>query len=70
MSIISGPSARIILRYAIGIFVGAGVISYDLGAALTSDPDMQMVVEIAVSAVPPLLVEGWYLVAKKLGWKL
>ena len=54
-----GPLARIILRYGIGYFAGAG-----LGDQLALDPDLQAFVALSLGAI----VEGFYGYAKRKGW--
>ena len=58
---LTGPIARIILRYGVGIVLGASV-----GNALAADPDVVTVVAVAVGVG----VETVYAIAKRRGWKL
>ena len=53
------PIARIIIRYVVGIVVGA-----DAADMLAGDPDVVTVAALAVGAA----VEGLYAVAKAKGW--
>jgi hypothetical protein len=66
--ILNGAMARIVLRYGVGILVGAGWLSSELGGQITSDPDVAVVVDMAGFAVGALAVEGWYWLAKRFGW--
>ena len=59
-----GPAIRILLRYGVG-----GIIGYELGARLASDPDIVAVITVAATAGVGLATEGAYLVAKRLGWR-
>lgn len=62
-SIDYGPWVRIILRYIIGgCFIGSAVV----GQQLAANPDLVA----AGSVVAAGVVEGFYAVAKKRGWKL
>ena len=56
--------ARILLRYASGALVGIGMLAQ--GTDLSLDPDMVLVVGVALSAV----AEAFYAMAKKRGWSL
>jgi len=57
MKDLTGPIARIVLRYGVG---GA------VGAELATDPDAVLMVAGAVG----LAVEGAYWAARRLGWRL
>ena len=59
-----GPISRIALRYGVG-----GIIGYELGARLASDPDIVAVITVAATAGVGLATEGAYLVARRLGWR-
>ena len=66
--ILNGAVARIVLRYGIGILVGAGWLSSELGGQISNDPDVAIVLDLAGFALGGLLVEGWYWLAKRWGW--
>lgn len=53
------PIARIIIRYAVGIVIGA-----DSADVLAANPDLITLVAAGVAVV----VEGFYAWAKKKGW--
>ena len=55
-----GPFARIILRYGIGYLAGSQV-----GEALAMDSDAVLLLSMALGAA----VEGFYVLAKRKGWK-
>lgn len=63
-----GVISRILLRYGIGALVGAGLMSSDIGAALSGDPDVQIVVTTVFSIAAGAAVEGWYVLARRFGW--
>lgn len=66
--ILNGAVARIALRYGVGILVGAGWLSSEIGSQITTDPDVAVVVDLAGFAVGGAIVEGWYWMAKRFGW--
>ena len=53
------PIARILIRYAVGLIVGA-----DTAGILAADPDVITMAAIAIGAV----VEVLYAIAKRKGW--
>ena len=58
------PFIRIALRYGVG-----GVIGYEIGSQLASDPDVVTAVTVTTTAVVGLATEGVYFLARKLGWR-
>lgn len=56
--------ARIVARYASGALVAYGLIPHEVGQELAMDPD----VAIAIGAAIGALAEGFYALARKLGW--
>ena len=54
-----GPIARIIIRYIVGLIIGA-----DAADTLAGDPDVVTLVAMVVGAT----VEGAYTMAKRRGW--
>ena len=54
----TGPIARIILRYGVGLVAGMAI-----GDQLAADPDIVLILSAAIAA----LVEGAYAVAKRRG---
>lgn len=56
--------ARIILRYASGALVAAGLLDSELGRQIGADPDILVLVGSAIG----LSVETAYAAARKLGW--
>lgn len=60
---------RIGLRYLAAYLVAKGLLPTDVADLLASDPDLAIGVEAVVGLLLGGLVEGWYLVAKRLGWR-
>ena len=63
-----GPISRIILRLLVGFLVGKAVFSAEDGNALTSDPEIAALIEMALASAIWAGTEGWYWLAKRLGW--
>lgn len=68
---ISGPVARIVLRYLAGVLAGyAGYAA--LSDLLANDPDVSVLAEtamaFALSAAAGGAAELWYRMAKRFGW--
>lgn len=59
-----GPFIRIALRYGVG-----GLIGFEVGNQLASDPDVLAVTTVAATALVGLVTEGFYILAKRLGWR-
>lgn len=59
-----GPIIRIALRYGVG-----GIIGYEVGSQLASDPDVVAVTTVAATAAVGFVTEGFYLLAKRWGWR-
>ncbi|PWJ76386.1 hypothetical protein C7441_11974 [Pseudaminobacter salicylatoxidans] len=59
-----GPYIRILLRYGVG-----GIIGYEVGDHLAADPDVIAVTTAATAALVGFATEGFYLLARKLGWR-
>lgn len=59
------PFIRILLRYGVG-----GLIGFEVGSQLASDPDVLAVATVAETAIVGLVTEGFYILAKRLGWRL
>jgi hypothetical protein len=58
------PFIRIVLRYGVG-----GIIGYEVGSQLAADPDVLAVATVAATAAVGLATEGFYMLAKRLGWR-
>lgn len=56
--------ARIILRYLAAALVTWGILDANSGSLLGTDQDVVQLLGIGLG----LAVEGWYIIAKKLGW--
>jgi hypothetical protein len=59
---------RILLRYGAGVLVARGLLGADDASAFSSDPDIQMAIEVGVGAGLSAVSEGWYWLAHKFGW--
>lgn len=59
-----GPFIRIALRYGVG-----GIIGYEAGSLLAADPDVVAIATVGATAAVGFVTEGFYLLAKRLGWK-
>ncbi len=60
------PFARILLRYFGGALISAGIA---LSPDTITDPDVVQIVCIIMGALCTAISEGWYVLAKKRGWK-
>ena len=60
----SAAFIRILLRYAAAALVARGLVSVEDGSTLATDPDVQFVIGLGIGVV----TEGWYWLAKRLGW--
>lgn len=60
--------ARILLRYLSGYLVLKGLFSADMGDQLSTDADILGWLEIGLGVAAAAVSEGWYYLAKKLGW--
>ncbi|TSJ60503.1 hypothetical protein FO470_17280 [Starkeya sp. 3C] len=64
-----GPFSRIALRYVAGFLVAKGLLSGTDGDFLSSDPDVAFVVEAGAGFALGFAVEGFYWLAKRMGWR-
>lgn len=64
----NGALLRIAIRYAVGALVARGFLSSDLGGSLSTDPDVEAAIQVGIAAAIGVAVEGWYWLAKRLGW--
>ena len=62
------PLIRIALRWVGGYLVARGVFA-QTDSGLFSDPDLVAAINYGLAALCALLSEGWYLLAKRMGWK-
>ncbi|ACI92732.1 conserved hypothetical protein [Afipia carboxidovorans OM5] len=60
-----GPISRILLRYVVGYLVIRALIPQDIADQIANDPDIAAAIGFAIAAV----VEGFYALAKKRGWR-
>jgi hypothetical protein len=61
----TGPIARILLRYGAMALIMHGFMSEDVGNSIAADPDIQMLLGGGLAAI----TEGFYVLAHKLGWR-
>lgn len=59
-----GPYIRIALRYGVG-----GIVGYEIGSQLASDPDVIAVATAATAALVGACTEAVYAMAKRWGWR-
>lgn len=59
---------RIVLRYGAGLLIAKGLLAPEAGLDLASDPDVQMLLQVGVGLVAAAVSEGWYVLARRLGW--
>lgn len=58
--------ARIALRYISGALVIKGLLPADSGIA--TDPDVINLIEVALGLAIGASTEGWYMLARRMGW--
>lgn len=61
--------ARILLRYGAGFLVAKGLLFPDMGDALQRDPEILAALQVGLGLALAAASEGWYWLAKKLGWR-
>jgi len=66
----SGPIARILLRYIAGALVAKGLLDPDSAAFFNTDPDLIELVTAAVGVLMGLGTEFFYRLARKMGGEL
>lgn len=64
----TGPITRIILRYIAMFLVAKGIFSDDIGQDIANDEQIFAVAEVVVGAAIAAATEGYYALARKLGW--
>lgn len=62
------PWARIILRYGSGALATWGILSQEAARAAGNDADLVAVVAMLLGLGVPVLVEGFYVLARRKGW--
>lgn len=63
------PLIRILLRYATGPLLALGLILPEEQQAIIGNPEIVGWVSTALGMMAPVLAEGWYALAKWLGWR-
>ena len=64
-----GAIVRIVLRYAAGFLVARGLLGESDGNMLAADPEVAALIETGVGLAIGAVSEGWYWLAKRLGWR-
>ncbi len=59
---------RIGLRYGAAALVTRGLLGADDAAAISSDPDIAMAIEVGIGTVIAGVTEVWHWAAHKYGW--
>jgi hypothetical protein len=63
-----GPIARILARYLAGALIAKGFLDATTGSALATDADVVAVVQTVLGLAVGGVTEGFYFLARKLGW--
>ena len=61
--------ARIGLRYLAGVLIAKGLLPDHLGNEISLDPDLINLVEVGIGLAAGAVAEGWYYIARKMGWE-
>lgn len=64
------PIIRIGLRYLAGVLIAKGLLPEDVGNQIATDPDVLSAVEVGAGLAIAAIAEGWYWLAKKMGWSV
>lgn len=59
---------RIILRYVAAFLIAKGLLSTETVQFIAGDPSFDAMIEIAAGIVLGGMVEGWYALARRMGW--
>jgi len=62
------PIIRIVLRYATFPLLYYGLINEGEASDLIADPEIAQWVSLAAGVVAPIAAEGWYVLARRMGW--
>lgn len=63
-----GPISRILLRVLVGFLVAKAFLTPGDGNMIASDPEFAALIEGTLAGMIWAITEGWYWIAKKLGW--
>lgn len=63
-----GVVSRILLRYLAAALVARGLVSADLGSQIAGDADALTIMATVAGSLVAVAVEGWYWLAKRMGW--
>jgi hypothetical protein len=61
---------RILLRYGAGILIAKGLLAPEVGVEIARDPDVAMALQVIAGLLVGALSEGWYVLAKRFGWRV
>lgn len=61
--------ARIVLRWVAGFLIAKGLFAPDDAQMFTADPEIERLVISGAGALAGAAAEGWYWLAKRLGWR-
>ena len=64
----TGPIARIILRYVAAALVTYGLVDENTGRMISGDADLLAVIQVALGAGIVIVTEGYYWAAKRYDW--
>lgn len=62
------PLIRILLRYLTFPFLYFGLINPNEARDLIADPEIAQWISLGLGVAAPFISEGWYWMARKLGW--
>lgn len=68
MTVAPAIIARILLRVGSGFLMAKGWLAPDVGPEIANDVDIQALIEFGVGVAMWGAAEGWFYIAKKLGW--
>lgn len=59
---------RIFLRYGAGLLVAKGLLAPEMGLDFSTDPDVEMAIQVLAGAIAGAVSEAWYFLARRFGW--
>lgn len=60
---------RIALRYLAGILAAKGLLAPEIGDLLATDPEILAGLQVVSGMALAALAEGWYKLARQMGWE-
>lgn len=61
-------TARLLLRYGAGFLIAKGLLAPEAGPELANDVDLQAMIQVGLGLAMTAAAEGWYALARRLGW--